>query len=395
MVADADVAAGRWQPALVDLLRAGDVAAAQGLIEAVGLDARHPGTGTSIAHHLALRGDVDLLGWAIDRGADLRARNDRGDTPLVFAAWGGHRAVLERIVELTGIPSEGELQRALTHCVLGCEAATLTFADEGGAVEVARRLLGWGARAAAPCAGLAEGEQLLDALVFRAASRPSFDARVELLLEHGASPDAMVMGGSQHALPHVLAAGRAELAEILIRHGATVAVARGACGPLHALAERDADAAAIARWIARGCAIDAELTNGHTPLSLAVQGGHLRAAAALRQAGARIDHEVAGKNLHTLALLADQADALALVESWGIPPQPEHRAEYEALVAARARAAAAHAGRVAGTIVGGAFAGMKASAEVGAAGPTRKVLVELFGKNVAVEVPAADFVPDA
>jgi uncharacterized protein len=50
-------------------------------------------------HDAASAGDVEQVGALLDQGAEIDARNDRGERPLILAILAGHDAVAELLIE--------------------------------------------------------------------------------------------------------------------------------------------------------------------------------------------------------------------------------------------------------------------------------------------------------
>jgi len=138
----------------------------------------------------------------LDRGADVDAAGERGETPLTLAAGRGGEAVAEVLLDRGAdvAASDGNGWTALMHAVESRNEAVL------------RRLLG---RGADPNAGAADGTTPL-ILAVEAAS----DAAVRMLLEFGADVDAADSEGWT-ALTHASHYGEEEIARILLDAGAS------------------------------------------------------------------------------------------------------------------------------------------------------------------------------
>ena len=67
------------------------------ILLAVGCKKIPPETITPL-YEAVLTGDIDLVRTLIARGADVNARDWRGDTPLHRAAEGGHKEVVEHLI---------------------------------------------------------------------------------------------------------------------------------------------------------------------------------------------------------------------------------------------------------------------------------------------------------
>ena len=116
----------------------------------------------------------------------------------------------------------------------------------------------------------------------RSGDRPA----VELLLAHGADPNARETWRGQTALMWAAAERHLAATDSLLRYGADVgARSDGEFTPL-LFAVRAGDGAVASALVAAGADIDAADPDGHTPLVLAILNGHYALAAELLALGA-------------------------------------------------------------------------------------------------------------
>ena len=57
-----------------------------------------PSAGTSDLHTAATKGDIATITRLLDRGADIEARDENGETPLHRAAWKGANDILDTLI---------------------------------------------------------------------------------------------------------------------------------------------------------------------------------------------------------------------------------------------------------------------------------------------------------
>ncbi|KAL4919647.1 ankyrin repeat-containing domain protein [Aspergillus aurantiobrunneus] len=90
----------KWvYPPLMAAALAGNMEVVKFLLErGVELDTRTVGNGYSALHFAALTGQADLIHFLMDRGLDPDIRNNDGDTPLHFAAAGGHTQAVQGLL---------------------------------------------------------------------------------------------------------------------------------------------------------------------------------------------------------------------------------------------------------------------------------------------------------
>jgi hypothetical protein len=141
----------------------------------------------------------------------------------------------------------------------------------------------------------------------------------------------------------------------------------------------------LARWVERGFSLEHRDAEGRTALHVAAAFGAMRAIRALADLGADLASvDRSGRNARTIATLAEQKAAAALLETLGVPSQSGFEPPTHAPVSR---------GRL-GTIVRGPFANARGHGEVGEDGSYRVAIV-VFGRTVQVDVPGDGFVFDA
>ena len=87
------------EPDLITAIRAGDLAAARGLIAADADPDAAQGDGATALHWAAHRGDVEAAALLMEAGADVNAANALGATPLWLAAGNGSAPIVELLLE--------------------------------------------------------------------------------------------------------------------------------------------------------------------------------------------------------------------------------------------------------------------------------------------------------
>jgi ankyrin repeat protein len=241
-------------------------------------------------HIVAVTNRIDMAEALIARGADVNARNDRGQTPLFLTAEAGHlpmaRLLIERGVRVGAKPTAGG-------------RSPLQAAVFGGHVGLAQLLLANGA-ALDPlsAAGLGRTSELQAALKHKptlagpqkvAESAPLYwaakfghTATVEMLVAAGA---AIGCRDRQGATPMILTAmgGHAKTAELLLAKGAKVDAwdDAGRTALHHAAAAGHTQVVRL--LVEHGAKLTAEDRKGRTPLQLAEAQGHRQVVELLRR----------------------------------------------------------------------------------------------------------------
>jgi len=96
-------------------------------------------------HDAASAGDVEQVGTLLDQGADIDARSERGETPLILAILAGHDAVAERLIE-RGAATDGRNIGGFTPLHAAAYAGDAAMAElliaQGADIEDARNKAG-------------------------------------------------------------------------------------------------------------------------------------------------------------------------------------------------------------------------------------------------------------
>jgi len=150
-------------------------------------------------HELTALGRSADVARLLDAGAALEGRSTDGFTPLQYAAFFGHEAVVRLLVE-RGADVNAAADNPMKVQPLHSAAAI-------GSVDICRRLLEAGADA--------NGQQQAGYTALMSAALHGNEALVRLLLEHGADPGVQAEDG-RTARDLALEGGHSELAESLL-----------------------------------------------------------------------------------------------------------------------------------------------------------------------------------
>lgn len=227
-------------------------------------------------------GDVDKVRALLKRGAKVGATSTAGHTALIIACRGYGAAAVVKELLAHG---------ADVHAANPTGANPLTAAAETGDAEVVRLLLTHGANANSSVR-IPNSTGVESALMI--AAHYGHEACVKLLLAHGADPRFTSDYGS--ALHFAAMTHRVGIARLLLDHdvdvnrpGLRIVSQRKDTGltPLMyaAMTERD-DPTLVQLLLDRGAKPDARASTGETALMLARQRGDTRVVAALKAAGA-------------------------------------------------------------------------------------------------------------
>ncbi|RIK65899.1 MAG: hypothetical protein DCC65_11495 [Planctomycetota bacterium] len=217
-------------------------------------------TTSSSAFDAVKSGDLDGLKsiLASDPGV-ARERNEQGQSLVTWAAYFRRRDMLDAV--LAADPPLDIFEAALAGCV--ARVAELLAAEES---------------LARACSS--DGFSALHLAAFF-----GHDGVAELLLEHGADPDAISRNAMGLCPLHTAANfGSRGVARLLLENGAEVnARQQGGFAPIHAAAN-NGDLEMLRLLIAHGADVDARTNDGKTPADMAAQKGHNEAATLLRNA---------------------------------------------------------------------------------------------------------------
>ena len=157
-------------------------------------------------HFAAFMGDLPKVTKLVEQGADVESRDNDKQTPLVLAALGGQRQVIEFLLDNgAGIEAIDSRRRTV-----------LQRAAERGDKGMVEFLLSKGAAANA-----ASGEGVRTITPLGCAVRYGHRDAAAVLLRHGADPDAKELCG-RTPLQWAAVRGHTEVAKLLLEHGATV-----------------------------------------------------------------------------------------------------------------------------------------------------------------------------
>ena len=216
------------KPSLIDAVKASDVAAVKRLISDQKLLKEAGEDGSTALHYAVFQDNQVIVDLLLRAGADAKAVNDYGVTPIALASENGNAALIERLLEA------------------GVNANTASPAGETALMTAART--------------------------------GKVDA-VKLLLEKGADVNARESSNGQTALMWASVNDNLAVVNLLIEKGADVKA--------HALGSQAAPAAMSARVTSR--TVQPRPKSTFTPLFYAVRAGHLDVTKALIKAGADIN----------------------------------------------------------------------------------------------------------
>ena len=221
--------------ALIVSVRAQDVDAARALIaQGAAVDAVQPDGATAL-HWAAYHDAVELVDLLLGAGAAIDAANDYGVTPLALACDNGAARTVTRLLAAGADPNRAR----------GTGETPVMTCARTGAVEA-----------------------------------------VTALFARGADPSAAEPWHGQTALMWAAGEGHAEVAQVLIDHGADVeARSKGGFTAL-LIAAREDDPALVGHLVAAGADVNAAAPDGTTPLHVAAVRGHAALAMALLEHGA-------------------------------------------------------------------------------------------------------------
>ena len=228
------------------------------------------------------KGDVSGLRGMIEKGADVDAKDRRGQTGLIIASSKGDDQVVELLLK-AGAEVGGTDLYGLT---------PLMSALANGHEQVAERLLASGADVKT------RDKRLMTALAYAVTSGST--NMVKSLLDKGADPDVKAIDG----VPLVLHGmrGEGEIARLLIDRGADIhAVTSDTGDTLLMNASRWGSGRFVDILLEKGADVNAVSRDGYTALMYAARNGRADAVERLLKAGA--DVEVRDKDYGRTALI--------------------------------------------------------------------------------------------
>jgi len=293
------------------------------LLIAHGADVDAAADDGSRALHLAAQGGHDrALKTLLDAGADAARTSATGETALMLAVKQGRNRAVEILLAAGAAPDQADADGV----------TPLIAAIEHGEVEIVARLLRAGARADSGVS-----EHGLSAIMLAAATADR--EIVAALLDHGADA-AMVQKVSSDALaelgveiesglqldvtPLLLAAqnGSAEVAEVLLKHGADLNFVNP--GGINALlvAVFTGNAEFVEWLLDHGAVADYRTPRGDTALITAIEQANVDVARALLEAGASANlADDRGVSPLRVATEQGNAELIALLRRFGAEPE--------------------------------------------------------------------------
>ncbi len=217
----------------------------------------------------ATRGDRGAVQRLLDKGADVNAKDGKGQTALYFAALSGHKEVAELLI----------VNKADINAGANDGVTPLQIAVAAGHREVAELLIAKGADVNA------KARSGFTALSFAASLGRKELA--ELLIAKGADVDAK--DGNITPLYLAAASGHRDVAELLIAKGADVNAKDSTGLTLLQAAASNGERDVAELLIANKADVNAVTNDGVTPLQTAVAAGHREVAELLIAKGADVN----------------------------------------------------------------------------------------------------------
>ena len=190
---------------LLDVVKAGDAAAARTLLARGGDPNSGDADGSTVLHFAVENDETELIQALLAAGARARVANRHGITPLHLAATNGNATIVQRLIaagaDVNGVTPGGE--------------TALMMASRTGDPETIKALLTHGAMVDAK-----EGWRGQTALMWAATENNA--AAIRLLVEAGADVKTKSTGGSFTAFLFAVRGGHIEAARALLDSGANV-----------------------------------------------------------------------------------------------------------------------------------------------------------------------------
>ena len=302
---------------------------------AAGARAQEPTVADRALLQAAATGEVELIGYALDQGADIETRDPRGNTPLLLAARAASAAGVETLVRRgadPGAASDDGWNALHTAAYFGFTDVAKVLVAGGTPVEarepeygntpllIAARRSSRGVAVVLLDAGaeieirdLEDGNTPL----INAAFEPLSLSLLSELVARGADVNAAAGRDGRSPLMAAVARGNRGAVEILLAAGAAVeAVDRDGYRALH-FAAMTGESALISVLIRAGAAVEPRAERGDTALGLAAAQSQVDAVLALLSAGA--DPDAPGRDglppLHRAAMAGGTGAALALLSN--------------------------------------------------------------------------------
>ena len=190
---------------LLDVVKAGDAAAARTLLARGGDPNSADADGSTVLHFAVENDETELIQALLAAGARARVANRHGITPLHLAATNGNATIVQRLIaagaDVNGVTPGGE--------------TALMMASRTGDPETIKALLTHGAMVDAK-----EGWRGQTALMWAATENNA--AAIRLLVEAGADVKTKSTGGSFTAFLFAVRGGHIDAARALLDSGANV-----------------------------------------------------------------------------------------------------------------------------------------------------------------------------
>ncbi len=292
--------------------------AVQALLAAGADPAQPDGAGSTALHLAAAGGALELCRILHQAGGRVDAADRAGNGPLHLAVAGGHTAVADWLLR-QGADPEVSNGAGWTPRMLA------TRSSDPGLQALLGSAGGSGEGPRARLADLRRSATVRTWSDLAIAARAGDIELVGALLADGAYPDAADPGG----LPPVfraVEAGHADIAKLLLEHGARAVLPDGRSSLLHRVAQSGPDDL-LPMLTGQRDLLDMRDEAGRTPLLLAARAGRGSAVRALLGAGADPDR-VGPEGESALHLLAqqDSADLVGVLLESGAQVNPSDRA---------------------------------------------------------------------
>jgi len=261
-----------WADEIHEAAKRGDLEKVRSLVAAdPALVAAQDRGGETPLHWAAFSGNLDLVRFLLDKGAEVDVKTNRGLTPLAFITAQGRTQAAGLLIE-RGADVNSRNSFDMTPLIIGVEQ---------GAVEFVKTLIAAGADVGV--------ESRIGTALHRAAFKGQTEL-IQVLLEAGAKTEVM----SRRFFPLHLAAmaGHLDAVSALVKGGADVnSLDGGRRTPLHrVLGSSNLHVSEIARFfIDSGADADTTDDEGETPLMTAVREGYTEVVRSLIEKGARTD----------------------------------------------------------------------------------------------------------
>ncbi|KAG7402611.1 Ankyrin repeat domain-containing protein 50 [Fusarium oxysporum f. sp. rapae] len=211
-----------------------------------------------------------VMKLSFPKGAKVDAKDRYGRTPLSYAAWNGHMAIVRRLVKAGArVDSKDDIG-----------GTPISYAICSGHEDVARQLM--------KGAHVHSVDKIRRELLISAAEK-GHEAIVKRLLDNG-TPTKVVDSSGRTPLSYAAEGGHVDVARLLLGKGADVKMnERGGRTPLSYAAEGGhVDVARL--LLDKGADVDRNEKGGRTPLTRAIDNGSREIIEILLKSGAKVDY---------------------------------------------------------------------------------------------------------